>query len=69
MPGFKRMRRCPAHHCTSDIGDAMKALLWLGDGILPQGTDLGEQTASFVEFRTLFDAEKNETLSEQRKEG
>tara|TARA_R110002167_G_scaffold26380_3_gene90871 strand:- start:4354 stop:4497 length:144 start_codon:yes stop_codon:yes gene_type:complete len=47
----------------------MKALLWLGDGILPQGTDLGEQTASFVEFRTLFDAEKNETLSEQRKEG
>lgn len=68
-PGFKKMRRCPASHCSPDIGDAMKAMSWVVDGILPDDGGLGDQSISFVDFRTLFDAEKNETLAEQRKEG
>lgn len=68
-PGFQTMRRCPASRCTPDIAEAMSALIWLKDGVLPEGTSLGDQSISFVEFRKLFDAERNETLAEQKKEG
>jgi len=54
---------------SSDIAEAISALTWLKDGILPDGGSLGDQSISFVEFRRLFETEKNEVLEEQRKEG
>lgn len=68
-PGHLVMRRCPASHMSSDIAEAIGALTWLKDGILPDGVSLGDQSISFVEFRRLFETEKNEVLEEQRKEG
>tara|TARA_R110000782_G_scaffold259110_2_gene349328 strand:+ start:39494 stop:39844 length:351 start_codon:yes stop_codon:yes gene_type:complete len=69
LPGFLLMRRCPASHMSHDIGEALTALHWLKDGVLPEGGCLGDQSISFVEFRKLFESEMNEAVSEQRKEG
>lgn len=63
------MRRCPASHMTADIAEAINALTWLEKGVLPEGVSLGDQAISFVEFRKVFEAEKNDVLAEQRKEG
>lgn len=53
---------------TSDIGEAMTAMRWLKDGVLPTGSSLADQTASFVAFRAIFEAESNEAREEVQKD-
>ncbi len=58
--------RCPASHHTPEIDAAFLAMDWAEAGVLPVAGGLLEQSASFVQFVSIVQAERAAIEREER---